>query len=656
MSTPVVRTKLKIDNEASPALAKIKGDFAEAGKAADSAQQHATDFAKGAAGAFVGMNLGPAIHSIYDFGKGFLDAATAGDAADTAVAGMITTVQGIPWGQAKKQAQGFGDDLDDISVKAGVAGNDVGNAFQAMIELRGATGAGMANAVSDVTKISTIAGVLGKSSEGMAREFSFMSEGVVKTKGQLFQLLQTTGIFGKSTKKAAEYWASLTEESRIKALDFGLSKVADSMGKAAPSAKQLMTSVEDLYDMTKERLGEPLMNELVPVLQEVKKNWAAAIPDIEKFGRTMSHDVADAVKFTVKEAKEAFQYLVDHHEEIRQAISEGVDKAKAIVDFILAHKEEIALAFGAKMAAPALGVAGKIGGAVMDIGEKGIGGIGMAGGAGGAASVAAFSAAVIGLGLAVDQWRKLMDETGGGKSEGEQDQAARKANFAKMTAAPDAGAWSPAQQAGFDALRKAYVDGATAIGEDSRAAGELADKAYQAHAALRATVVPVEQAADAIQEMTIAAQFYPEQADQMAAQTDTAVAAIASSFMKASVGHDAAAEGFIANLLTKSTDVQKAFLMSADMTAEGFDELAKLVEGGASGFADKLREIGGAKAKGGAASPAAPKIQMTGGQTFNIAQNFRDGDPDRILVSFQDDVTKFAERRVQSGMSMPFGG
>jgi len=87
---------------------------------------------------------------------------------------------------------------------------------------------------------------------------------------------------------------SLTEESRIKALDYGLARVAGSMAKAEPSAKQLMVSVENLYDMTKERLGEPLMNELVPILKQVKEEWAGAIPDVEKFAKVMAHDLGDA--------------------------------------------------------------------------------------------------------------------------------------------------------------------------------------------------------------------------------------------------------------------------------------------------------------------------------------------------------------------------
>lgn len=659
MGTPVVRTKLQVDTaEATEGLKRVKGGFKEVSGEAKNAGDAAHTFATQAAAQFVAMNLGPAAHEVYEFGKSFFDAAAGGDAADTAVASLITTVQGIPWRQSKAQAQGFGDDLDAISIKAGVAGNDVGNAFQAMLELRGASAEGTSQAVKDVESISMIAGQLGKSSEGLAREYAMATEGVIKTKGQLFQLLQTTGIFGKETKKASAYWATLTDESRIKALDYGLARVADSMDRTEPSAKQLMTSMENLYDMTKEKLGEPLMNELIPVLKDVQKEWSDAIPDIEKFAHLMSKDLAAAVKTTVADAKIAFQYLVDHHEEIRAAISDGVDKAKAVVEFIIARKEAIALAFGAKMAAPALGAGAKVLGGVVEASASGIGGLAGTGGgvlAGGAA-VVAFGAAVGAWALAIDQWKKLMDETGGGKSEAEQDQAARKTSLEGMIAKPDAGQWNAKSLKGFEDLRKAYVDGATALGEDSRVAGEFADKAYRAHLAFRQTVQPVEEAGAAIDKLAIAAQFFPEEAGQMSEQTDTAVAAIAGAFTKASAAHNDAATAYIANMLTKSTEVQKAFLMSADLTAEGFDALAKLVEGSSMGFADKLREIGGEKARGGAGTPAAPTIQMTGGQTFNIKQDFRDQDPDRVFVTFETDVMKAATRRLQSGMALPFGG
>jgi hypothetical protein len=46
---------------------------------------------------------------------------------------------------------------------------------------------------------------------------------------------------------------------------------------------------------------------------------------------------------------------------------------------------------------------------------------------------------------------------------------------------------------------------------------------------------------------------------------------------------------------------------------------------------------------------------FNGGQTFQIKQDFRDQDPDRIAVIFQRDIARAAENRLQGGTGGAFG-
>ncbi len=653
-----VRTKLTLDAGAASALLKnLRSGFGEVNDERKETQQGFVDFARQTAAMALGTNLNQWEHDAYAFARGFYDAAAGGDAADTAIAGLITTVQGLPWDKAKQQAQGYGDDLDEVAVKAGVMGNDVGAAYQAMLELTGATRQGTMQALQNVEQISTIAGVLEKSAEGLSREYGFMSEGIVKTKGQLFQLLQTTGIFGKDTKKASEYWAGLTEKSRIEQLQHGLGQVAERMGKATPSAKQLEASVENLYEITKEKLGEPLMNELVPVLTQVRDRILASIPQIERFAKSMSKDVGAWVKEATTQAENAFKYLADHQQEISDAIKEGVTTAKGVVDFILAHKEEIALAFGAKAAMPALGAGAKVLSGVMNASANGIGGLaGTGGGAlAGAGAVVAFSAAVAAWAAAVDQWQKLMAETGGGKSEGQQNQDARKEALMKMGANPSYGQAGGDEIKRFEELRASFVAGAKDLGEDARAAGELADKAWAAHSAARSMVKPFELAGETLDRFAQVAAAGGEASSEEIGAMQIQIDQAAAMFQAAVATQNEGSQKYMASLLLKSKELQGAFLTSATMTGDAFNVLAKLVEGASESLAKGLREKG-ASTKAGAAAPAAPKVMMTGGQTFKIQQDFRDQDPDRVAYVFERDIAKVSERRLQAGTTQPFGG
>jgi hypothetical protein len=63
-----------------------------------------------------------------------------------------------------------------------------------------------------------------------------------------------------------------------------------------------------------------------------------------------------------------------------------------------------------------------------------------------------------------------------------------------------------------------------------------------------------------------------------------------------------------------------------------------------------------AAAKRGAdgAHPGAPNYDFRG-SNFHIKQDFRDQDPDRVMIEFRKDLQKHAVARIQSRNATPFG-
>lgn len=615
------------------------------------------EMAKQAAAMAFAVNLLPAIHQTIDFAKSLAMASAEGDAADTAVAGLITTVQGIPWGQAKEQAQGFGDDLDELSAKAGVAGDDLAGAFQAMLELRGATERGTADAQRQVEQISVVAGVLGKSAEGLSREFGFMEEGVLKTKGQLFQLLQTTGIFGDNTKKAAQHWASLTEESRIKALDFGLRKVSESMAKAEPSSKQLLTSIESLYDTAKERLGDSLMHELVPVLTSVKDRMSAAVPAIERVAHQIGPAVGHWVGRAVDKVESGLKYLETHSQEISDAITSAYDHAKGVVDFILANKDAIALAFGAKTAIPLVGGAVK-GAQAAYAGASGIAGLAGFGGTAGtlavmgafAAAVAVFAGAAYFFGKHVQESKEHVEAQTSTLEAitkvAQSGDIARveklSATFRQMAMATD-GELNPALRTALEHIK--------GIADTSQRMKQADAGAIEAEIALATSKLKDLPAVTAAQ---LGAGQSQKAAEEYAANVVANQAALLiDAYGEATRTGNASLAVMAAQTIAGSKALQEAFLKSSANVQGGLEQFADVLLSGGAQFAGFASAIRGKAAK---AVPTAPVVHMSGGQTFKITQDFRDQDPDRVALVFQRDMVKLAENRIQARTTIPFGG
>lgn len=102
-------------------------------------------------------------------------------------------------------------------------------------------------------------------------------------------------------------------------------------------------------------------------------------------------------------------------------------------------------------------------------------------------------------------------------------------------------------------------------------------------------------------------------------------------------------------------------IAGGDLVGQALLGANQQIEGGLDAMAEMLIAAGGEfegfgkslKSKG--AVPAAPKIVMTGGQTFNMKQDFRDKDPDKIAVQFRRDVGRVVERRASARYSGPFG-
>ena len=109
-------------------------------------------------------------------------------------------------------------------------------------------------------------------------------------------------------------------------------------------------------------------------------------------------------------------------------------------------------------------------------------------------------------------------------------------------------------------------------------------------------------------------------------------------------------EGQIAavdNLLRGNETLQSAFIKLGSDVEGGLVKLA--TDLGDTNFLDKIRSAQKASLDHGKA--LAPVMQFNG-NTFNIKQDFRDQDPDRVMLVFKQDIVQSAQNRVQPRATM----
>jgi hypothetical protein len=440
--------------------------------------------------------------------------------------------------------------------------------------------------------------------------------------------------------------------------------VAKKMASAEPTFTDLTESAGNTVTLMKEVVGAPVIKALIPVMKDMVARLKASRGAIERYAKTMGKDIARWVKEAATRIQAGFKYLKTHGDEIRESITKAASAiksafvyAKKVVDFIIENKEGIAAAF---IASKGIGMAGQVASAA-------------GGGMAGAKAGGAFGLAVVAFGFAVQQFAEAQKE-GVFTSKAMKDLVAKQESIKRKEAeilgaykggkiqskaavglAPRQGKYSKA----VDQARASMVATAAAAGENARVAGQMFDNAEALRKKTRAMLIPVEQAVTNFKAIDRAAKKFPDHimsSDDFKVMNE-AIGRVSASFKAAKEAQHIGAMQQIATLLMSSQQAQKAFLASATLTKEGFALLASFVTDEASGFKADLESLAGKKPSKMSKdkAPSAPMNFNINNAKFEIKQDFRDQDPDRVAVVFQRDLKRAAVNRVQSRRASVFG-
>lgn len=660
--TTTIRTEITTEDLSSEVLQNVQGELANTDEAVAETNAGFAAWAQGTVQFLhnIGINLVDVGARVYEFGRSFVDAAAAGQQADTAVAGLIRTVQGVPWDQAIGDAQALGDSLDQIAFDSGAFG-DIGGAFEQLILYTGATRDGVEDATDRIADMAQISRILGRDVGSVTQEFALMMEGSIKVKGQLFQLLQATGRFGDDGKKAAAAWAKMTDEERVNLLNAALSDVVGRVKDIPKTFNNYSNSIASLMDVTREQVGEPFMEALMPALEEAVSVLQEMKPELVELAQTLGKDVADAVRTGLKMFKEGVQWLKTHHDEIKDALVTGWGYARDVMNFIVSNKE-VLLALAAARAGNQFA-----GGVVAGLGPGKL--------ADGASdeekkkhaastekfqkmgqAVDAATLAIMTWSIALDQLSKLLEE----QREAEEDRMKGTVDFKRQlneaAAAGDVGK--------VETLKNTKALGGSGQDVDDASIDQAMEIA-KTNAQTRAKMIKLESEIH-LAAVDVAAQNTADAYQKATMSHDAAVQAHAVGVAEASASkmiqaYNVAIQNqqfgvaqYIAMTIEGSVQLQEAFLTSGKTIEGGIEQFGALLVNKSGEFAKKVGAMSGQELPGKGAKMNF-NLTGSGSVTINVKQDFRNQDPDRVAIAFQRDVQKAAERRYQASTSTPFG-
>lgn len=602
-----VRVKLVYDAAAAQASSAIVGDSLkgigkEAGetKGAMEGMGSSGSLAAGAMGGAVVLfgekafeAFHRAIESVNEFvAEGFRAAAEVEEQTKS-LTGTLTMIGGA--GRSFQELHGYAaalhDELEQTGIAAGVSTDAMQDAFAGIAARSNKS----SEAVQALTEQMAIAGkAIPGGLSALSGGFENFEMGVYRARNPLVQLIAATGTLEGNAKSVAAQLQKMSPEEAMKKAEIAIGTMSQRMKDAPASFGELTQSLKDIKSNMFEAMGTPMLASLMPPLNFLKTEIIAHKEQIEGFITGVGQKVGEGIEVVTKITEAVYETAKNDWGEISSQFSDVFEDARSIFNYIYENEDTFAKTFG-DIFHDALSVTREMVTLFQEAEEAMI-------------EIARNTPGLHDIAFSSDK-EKARKET----LELATDPYAAVGNGAKI-----------------EDLKKKYTEASMELGQTYAEAGQEFENIYARHA----ETVKAAHAVDA------------------AAVTGD-IATVAAAYNQAGTMHHEAMQKYIATAIAGNQGLIDA------LTAGG----TQLIEGGFAPLMKMIEDAKGGNILSGLKSAMSPKLDLKSAganvnfnhNVFQIKQDFRKDDPDKIALIFRRDVVRNAVNRVQARTSTPFG-
>jgi len=525
------------------------------------------------------------------------------DTALRSIAGALSLVDegGASFEQVFRYADDVKDSLEQIAIKAGEADSAVISAFNDIISRGGKT-------VEQATKVAETMAMAGKAIPGgtgaLADAFEQINMGMIRGKNPIAGMISSMGLLKGNAKGVATQMMAMTPEKRIELAEKAMAKLAEKMKDAPMTMAQMKNGIDTMMTNVWNAAGKGIVKGLGPAFEQVRKFLFDNQEEMQAFAAVIGDNIGKFLSVAAPVLGEVFKVIKESAQEIAKSFAEWHGPTKELFSYLYENKGAFASTIGSVLkdiitvGREFFGIITSVYGLILSA-LKAIAKSGVLGGdiATGITDIEQAS---------MRQGLKGEINKAGGKSISEDEYQKRRAAFVG-TAEGTPGASTAGAE--FDAYYRSEFD---------------------KH---QKTMTSVQ--------------------DAQGAALDENAQAFAAAWDQAQKTGDEGAKNYVASFLKENTSL-------AMVLGKAGPEIFKT---GIDSFIDQVKSIGGmddqlAALKKAAAPTIGKKagaVVNFNGNTFNIKQDFRDQDPDRVAIAFQGDMARAATSRLQSRLASPFG-
>lgn len=559
----------------------------------------AVGFAAVAGGALlVHETVKATVNSMFELGSAAIEAAANARKQDTSVANYLMLLdQGKhSMTELKAYAVGVNDEFEELEFKFGLVSDELTSMFNTIIS----RGNISTEAAKELTEQMAIVGrVVPGGMNALAQGFAGMEMGMVRAQNPLVQLIAATHVLKGNAHAVAAELQKMAPEKQMAIANEAIQRQAKAMGAGGGgdmNMARLQQSLSNMREKAVESLGQPILDKLLPPLNRLQRFLLENRDAVFDFADKVGVGLGQAIELTADAAHAAYEVFRDNWASIRAIGKDLADPIRDAWRYVTDHKVDIVN------------------------------------------GVRAASSAV------VDSIRVMIDAIHGAK-ESVLDLIATFRGFAHGTTMGST---------------ERHAD--IAFGSLQTAAGGMDDKAFRAALEKWQTLADVAGDGETraqIEATTTRMQAYHDKIMQVGeAMAVNAQAgnldAFREAYSTAVAQHNDAMQSYAIDLLIKSDALKTALVDGSLVIGEGFDDIIRQIRDKSPEVADALQKMKN-PLEGKGIKGQGPTVNFNGGQTFNIKQDFRNQDPDRIAILFRRDLVKAAAARTQGRLAGPFG-
>lgn len=646
---PEVKTKLTIDDQATAQLKKIQDGFKKAGDTAERAKNQAMGFVGTIAAMAIGVNIGNVFGGIK---SGLTSGIEAAIEADKQFKQLQFTIIGI--------SKSSGQSMDDFALRTKSVSAQLERIARTAVVSRAELVETFVEAGKNTTKtddqlvglierVAKASRALPMPIKDVVAGFEEVQKNMISAQSPIVAIVKQANNWRGHSEQISLRMSQMGREGKLKMAYEALAIIEKRAKAIPPTLQNINDRFADMKTDALRAVGEPMLKAFYPAVDALYKKITEGRGDIEKYATMIGTQAGEWILVAADKIQAGFEYLRTHADEIKTSVVEAFNTAKAIFDGIFDNAKAIIAGWAAMKLAPAAQGLGQAGMALASGG-------GMAGVAGAVGTQAALTAAVVATTMALNEFGGYLQDNAGfllpemGEAKKELDfQKRMMTDYGRML-----GHASLEDREAFDKLAEAAMANAKKIGESTGELGLFIDAQRRQRDRLDDATKGMREAFGLSTQISDDLYKTDEGTNRATQLQIDAATAFTSSFNAALEKNDQAALEGAKRILMGANSLQDVLVSNGSAVGLSLQALADVVGDSSKDFRAKL--LAQAAREKQNADPRNKVLQFNGGQVFNIKQDFRDQDPDRVAVVFQRDITRAAENRIQAKTVLFAGG